>query len=185
MSVDEAADIIFALQSIELYLLLTVSRGWTPARWERWTTAMLTRAPLLPSEQPLRPQDEPALPRFRQFQLQVALSRYLHSAWSGLTARRTPRLVRRGLPEVHGAWQAAQAAGETRDRGTGPARAVAGTAGLQGSRAGYARLAVRRSSFRQLPDPGRGHRSPLIGLPGAPLPRQQPLSRSPAVWRRS
>ena len=47
MSVDEAADIIFALQSIELYLLLTVSRGWTPARWERWTTAMLTSA-LLP-----------------------------------------------------------------------------------------------------------------------------------------
>lgn len=47
MSVDEAADIILALLSIELYLLLTVSRGWTPAHWERWTTAMLTGA-LLP-----------------------------------------------------------------------------------------------------------------------------------------
>ena len=47
MSVDEAADIIFALQSIELYLLLTVSRGWAPARWERWTTSMLASA-LLP-----------------------------------------------------------------------------------------------------------------------------------------
>ncbi|HWG11654.1 MAG TPA: helix-turn-helix domain-containing protein [Streptosporangiaceae bacterium] len=42
--VDEAADIIFALVSIELYLLLTVNRGWAPARWERWTTAMLTSA---------------------------------------------------------------------------------------------------------------------------------------------
>ena len=47
MSVDEAADIIFALLSIELYLLLTVNRGWAPARWERWTTSMLTSA-LLP-----------------------------------------------------------------------------------------------------------------------------------------
>ena len=47
MSVDEAADIIFALLSIELYLLLTVNRGWAPARWEYWTTSMLTSA-LLP-----------------------------------------------------------------------------------------------------------------------------------------
>ena len=47
MSVDEAADIISALLSIELYLLLTVNRGWAPARWERWTRSMLTSA-LLP-----------------------------------------------------------------------------------------------------------------------------------------
>jgi hypothetical protein len=45
--VDEATDIIFALLSIELYLLLTVNRGWAPARWEHWTTSMLTSA-LLP-----------------------------------------------------------------------------------------------------------------------------------------
>jgi hypothetical protein len=32
----EAADIVFALVSHEVYLLLTVERGWTPARWERW-----------------------------------------------------------------------------------------------------------------------------------------------------
>ena len=47
MSVDEAADILFALLSIELYLLLTVNRGWAPAHWEHWTTSMLTSA-LLP-----------------------------------------------------------------------------------------------------------------------------------------
>jgi len=41
ISVDAATDIIFALLSIELYLLLTVTRGWTPERWERWTTATL------------------------------------------------------------------------------------------------------------------------------------------------
>ena len=32
---------IFALLSIELYLLLTGTRGWTPQRWERWITATL------------------------------------------------------------------------------------------------------------------------------------------------
>ena len=41
ISVDEATDIIFALMSIELYLLLTTTRGWTTGRWERWTTATL------------------------------------------------------------------------------------------------------------------------------------------------
>lgn len=41
MSVDEAADIIFALLSIELYLLFTATRGWTLERWERWSTATL------------------------------------------------------------------------------------------------------------------------------------------------
>lgn len=38
MSVDEATDVLFALISIELYLLLTAERGWSPARWERWIT---------------------------------------------------------------------------------------------------------------------------------------------------
>jgi AcrR family transcriptional regulator len=44
LSVAKAADIIFALLSIEVYLLLTVERGWTPARWERWITGTLTDA---------------------------------------------------------------------------------------------------------------------------------------------
>ncbi|MEW9529451.1 TetR/AcrR family transcriptional regulator [Microbispora sp. NPDC049125] len=39
---DEAADIVFALVSHEVYLLLTVERGWTPARWERWANETLT-----------------------------------------------------------------------------------------------------------------------------------------------
>ena len=38
--VDEAIDIIFALLSIELYLLL-ITRGWTPERWQQWTTDTL------------------------------------------------------------------------------------------------------------------------------------------------
>ncbi|HEY5858288.1 MAG TPA: helix-turn-helix domain-containing protein [Aldersonia sp.] len=41
LSVDEATDIVFALLSIELYLLLTGTRGWTPQRWEGWITATL------------------------------------------------------------------------------------------------------------------------------------------------
>jgi AcrR family transcriptional regulator len=36
LSVDEAADTIWATNSSELYVLLTVERGWTPDRYERW-----------------------------------------------------------------------------------------------------------------------------------------------------
>jgi len=44
LSVDDAADAAFALLSIELYLLLTTRRGWTPERWQRWVGEMLTAA---------------------------------------------------------------------------------------------------------------------------------------------
>jgi AcrR family transcriptional regulator len=47
LSVQQATDIVFALLSIELYLLLTATRGWTPEHWERWTIATLDNA-LLP-----------------------------------------------------------------------------------------------------------------------------------------
>ena len=36
LPVDEAADVIWATNSPELYVLLTAERGWTPARYERW-----------------------------------------------------------------------------------------------------------------------------------------------------
>ena len=36
LSVDEAADVIWATNSSELYLLLTAERGWSPDRYERW-----------------------------------------------------------------------------------------------------------------------------------------------------
>lgn len=36
LSVDEAADVIWATNSSEFYLLLTVERGWPPERYERW-----------------------------------------------------------------------------------------------------------------------------------------------------
>ena len=36
LSVNEAADVVWALNSSELYLLLTVERGWSPRRFERW-----------------------------------------------------------------------------------------------------------------------------------------------------
>lgn len=38
LSVDDAADSIWATNSSELYVLLTVERGWTPDRYERWLT---------------------------------------------------------------------------------------------------------------------------------------------------
>jgi AcrR family transcriptional regulator len=36
LSIDEAADILWATNSSELYVLLTVERGWPPDRYERW-----------------------------------------------------------------------------------------------------------------------------------------------------
>jgi AcrR family transcriptional regulator len=42
-SADKAADSLFALGSPEIYRLLTVDRGWTPARFERWYADALTR----------------------------------------------------------------------------------------------------------------------------------------------
>jgi AcrR family transcriptional regulator len=36
LSVDEAADIIWAMNSAELFVLLTIERGWSPKRFERW-----------------------------------------------------------------------------------------------------------------------------------------------------
>jgi AcrR family transcriptional regulator len=39
---DQAADIIFSLISLEVYLLLTAERGWTPTQWEHWINNTLT-----------------------------------------------------------------------------------------------------------------------------------------------
>ena len=41
---DEAADVIFTLLSPEVYLLLTVGRGWPPARWQHWTAGTIALA---------------------------------------------------------------------------------------------------------------------------------------------
>lgn len=43
ISVDDATDIVIALVSIEVYLLLA-ARGWNPQRWAAWITTMLTAA---------------------------------------------------------------------------------------------------------------------------------------------
>ncbi|MFL6139387.1 MAG: hypothetical protein ACJ74O_16500 [Frankiaceae bacterium] len=36
MPVDEAADVVWATNAPELYLLLVGQRGWEPERYERW-----------------------------------------------------------------------------------------------------------------------------------------------------
>ncbi len=36
LSVGEAADVVWATNSAELYVLLTVDRGWSPERYARW-----------------------------------------------------------------------------------------------------------------------------------------------------
>jgi len=47
----EAADILFAIGSPETYRLLTVDRGWSPGRFERWYAATLTQLLLDRDEQ--------------------------------------------------------------------------------------------------------------------------------------
>ncbi len=36
MSIDKAADIVWATNSSELYVLLTAERGWSPDEYESW-----------------------------------------------------------------------------------------------------------------------------------------------------
>jgi AcrR family transcriptional regulator len=36
LSINQAADVVWAMNSSELYVLLTQERGWSPARFERW-----------------------------------------------------------------------------------------------------------------------------------------------------
>ena len=47
LSIDEAADVIWATNSAELYVLLTGERSWTPSRYESWLTETWCRL-LLP-----------------------------------------------------------------------------------------------------------------------------------------
>ncbi len=49
LSIDEAADVIWATNSSELYVLLTVERGWPPNRYERWLSDTWCRL-LLPDK---------------------------------------------------------------------------------------------------------------------------------------
>jgi AcrR family transcriptional regulator len=45
-SIAEAADTVWALNSAELYVMLTVERGWTPRQYERWLARSLSQAVL-------------------------------------------------------------------------------------------------------------------------------------------
>ena len=51
LSIDEAADVIWATNSSELYVLLTVERGWPSDRYERWLADTWCRL-LLPDTRP-------------------------------------------------------------------------------------------------------------------------------------
>ena len=57
----DAADIIHALTSPEVYSLLVIDRGWPPARYERWLTAILVDQ-LLSARAELDPTGDPPLP---------------------------------------------------------------------------------------------------------------------------
>ncbi|ONH52539.1 hypothetical protein CcI49_33610 [Frankia sp. CcI49] len=51
LTVDEATDIFFALNSVEVFHLLA-DCGWTPDRWERWIVDTLTATVLREDAQP-------------------------------------------------------------------------------------------------------------------------------------
>ena len=48
LTIDEAADVIWATNSSELYVLLTVERKWSPHRYERWLADTWQRLLLAP-----------------------------------------------------------------------------------------------------------------------------------------
>lgn len=50
LPVDEAADVIWATNSPELYLLLVGERGWEPERYQRWLAATWRRLLLAPTD---------------------------------------------------------------------------------------------------------------------------------------
>ncbi|WP_431987298.1 TetR/AcrR family transcriptional regulator [Streptomyces griseoflavus] len=50
LSTDEAADILYAVLSPELFLVLTRDRAWPPAKWERWAHDTLSSQLLAPTE---------------------------------------------------------------------------------------------------------------------------------------
>ena len=41
LDLERAADVLYALNSHELYQLLVVDRGWSPAAWEEWLAELL------------------------------------------------------------------------------------------------------------------------------------------------
>ena len=51
LSVDEAADTVWVTNSPEVYVMLTVERGWSPRRYERWL-ATTWQTLLLPPDAP-------------------------------------------------------------------------------------------------------------------------------------
>jgi AcrR family transcriptional regulator len=51
ITVEEARDILWTFTSPELWELLVIQRGWTPARYGHWLASMLTTALLTPQPQ--------------------------------------------------------------------------------------------------------------------------------------
>jgi AcrR family transcriptional regulator len=50
LSLEEAADILWALTSFDLYRMLVVKQRWEPARYERWLAQLLIRQMLEPGK---------------------------------------------------------------------------------------------------------------------------------------
>ena len=50
-AVEEARDVLWTFTSPELWELLVIQRGWTPARYGHWLASMLTAALLTPQPQ--------------------------------------------------------------------------------------------------------------------------------------
>ena len=52
ITVDEAADVIWAMNAAEFYVLLVQQRGWEPERFEQWLTAAWQRLLLVDRSEP-------------------------------------------------------------------------------------------------------------------------------------
>jgi AcrR family transcriptional regulator len=62
LSVEEAADVLWTMNSLAVHDLLVLQRGWTPERYRDWLAATNARA-LLADSQPSRPNNHARRPR--------------------------------------------------------------------------------------------------------------------------
>ena len=57
LTVEDAADLAFLIQSAENYIVATDTLGWTPERWQRTTAALLVRALLADTAESSAPEN--------------------------------------------------------------------------------------------------------------------------------
>jgi AcrR family transcriptional regulator len=66
LSVEEAGDILWTVNSVAVYNLLVLQRGWSPERYRDWIASTNTHALLPGRRRPTSPSDRPSIPERRR-----------------------------------------------------------------------------------------------------------------------